>query len=97
MNFEQWDEPAKGNETIESIVSTPREDRHSGEHLLDEYGDATTAMREEFGVDPKDKSAMLTKFRELSRNADTLGAAQLHNLYRKWEESEEGKNVLDEE
>lgn len=97
MNIEQWGEPVEGNETIESIVSTPREDRHSGEHLLDEHGDAGIAIREEFGVDPENKQAMLAKFRELSRSADTLGAAQLHNLYRKWQETEGAKKESDEE
>jgi hypothetical protein len=87
MNFEQWGEPVEGNETVEAIVNHPEDDAYSEEPLLQKHGDAGTAIREEFVVDPKDKQAMLAKFRELSRSADSVGLAQLHNLYRKWEES----------
>jgi len=90
MNIEQWGSEG-GNEEIERMVNEPMDDRHSGEHLIDEHGDAGVAIQEEFGVDPEDKHAMLAKFRELSRATDTVGAAQLHNLYLKWrEESAEG-------
>jgi hypothetical protein len=97
MNVEHWEDVSRGNETVEGIVNHEAEDAHSGERLLDEHGDAGEAIRQEFGVEPSDERAMLAKFRELSRNADTLGAAQLHNLHRRWQEAEEGKNVPDEE
>ncbi len=85
MNIEQWS-PREENETVDSIIhADPGADRHSGEHLIALHGDAETAIRETFLVDPNDKKAMLAKFRELSRKADTLGAAQLHNLYAEWE------------
>lgn len=85
MNIEQWGHREE-NEAVGSIVhAEPGVDHHSGKHLIALHGDAEAAIREAFLVDPNDKKAMLAKFRELSRNADTLGAAQLHNLYAEWE------------
>jgi hypothetical protein len=96
MNVEQWGEE-RGNETVEAIVNHPGDDAHSEESLLREHGDAGMAIREAFGVDPEDKQVMLAKFRELSRNADSVGLTQLHNLYRKWEETEGKKKESDGE